>query len=190
MAYSFLKAQGETGAVASVSIDAAQKTIDSDNAAVSSLSVTDSTVTYQYTPNSLPLGADETYRSVERLLPITDELNRETIRVTGLKDGLYNIKMDGNVVMQATGVQLASGVNIADKQKNANQQIALTVLNFVKLHRRTMESYRNFVANEIQYISKYKLDAASNATLVSSAQAWIGGEPVPPRPTLKHYRNI
>ena len=40
-----------------------------------------------------------------------------------------------------------------------------------------MESYRNFVANEIQYISKYKLDAASNATLVSSAQAWIAANP-------------
>lgn len=177
MAYSFLKAQGETGEVASVSVDAAQKTIDSDNASVANLSVTDSTVTYQYTPNSLPLGADETYRSVEQLLPITDELNRETIRVAGLKDGLYNIKMNDRLVMQATGAQLASGVNIADKQKNANQQVALTVLNFVKLHRKTMESYRNFVANEIQYISKYKLDAASNATLVSSAQAWIAANP-------------
>lgn len=97
--------------------------------------------------------------------------------MAGLKDGLYNIKMNDRLVMQATGAQLASGVNIADKQKNANQQVALTVLNFVKLHRKTMESYRNFVANEIQYISKYKLDAASNATLVSSAQAWIAANP-------------
>lgn len=173
MMYSFLKAQGESGEVASVSVDTAQQSANTSNAAVSDLAVSDDKITFTYLPNSLPMGADAVYREAEKLIPLTEELNRETITVSGLRDGLYQITMNGKPVMQATGAQLQGGVNIADQQNNPNQQQALTVLSYVNKHRDTMMEYRNFVANEISYISKYSLDAQSNETLISSAQAWI-----------------
>ncbi len=173
MMYSFLKAQGESGEVASVSIDSMQQSANAANASVSDLAVAGDKITYTYVPQALPMGADAVYREAEKLIPLTEELNRETVAVSGLRNGLYEIKINGKSVMQATGAQLQSGVNIADRQNNPNQQQALTVLNYVNQHRDAMSKYRDFVANEINYISKYSLDAQSNETLISSAQAWI-----------------
>lgn len=146
---------------------------NTSNAAVSDLAVSDDKITFTYLPNSLPMGADAVYREAEKLIPLTEELNRETITVSGLRDGLYQITMNGKPVMQATGAQLQGGVNIADQQNNPNQQQALTVLSYVNKHRDTMMEYRNFVANEISYISKYSLDAQSNETLISSAAGMV-----------------
>lgn len=176
-AYSLLKAQGETGEVATVSVDVAGAKAEASHAAVSELNATAQGVSYRYAPESLPLGADDTYRNAELLFPITDELNRETVQVKGLNDGLYDIKMDGVTVMQATASQLANGVNIADKENNPGQMRALSILSFVEKHRSLMTLYRDFVSNEIKYISTYGLDATSNASLISSAQAWIAANP-------------
>ena len=177
MTYAFLRAQGESGEVASVAIDVAAQKADTSNAAVSELSASSNAVAYKYKANALPLGADSTYRAVEKLLPITDELNRETIKVSGLNDGVYDIKMDGTVVMQATAAQLAEGVNIADKKNNPAQQQSLKLLAITKQRRALEAGLRDFVGREIDYISKYKLNPTSKDTLISSAQSWIAANP-------------
>lgn len=177
MAYAFLKAQGESGEVATVNIDADKNSISSQTAAVSEFYADSSTVKYKYTANALPIGADEAYRKAEEIFPITQELNREIIRAHGLADGVYDIKIDGALIMRATADMLKKGVNIADKENNPGQRQALKVLGIGLRHSSDEQAYRYFIAEEISHIKKYALDSTSADTLISSAREWIGNNP-------------
>lgn len=173
MTYAFLKAQGESGEVATVDIDVSGQTHSASNATVENLSATNRAVFYEYTPASLPIAAEKVYREAEALFPVTDELNREIIRVKGLNKGNYDIKMDGTVVATVSAAQLEEGVNIADLENNPGQQQALKIHGLATEKLKAEAEYRTFVRLEIQKISNYGLDATSNATLISSAQSWI-----------------
>lgn len=134
MAYSFLKSQGESGLVASADIDAQNKTASAINAQVSNISADNSNISFTYKPKSLPLAADTYLRQTEQVIAINDELNREIIKVSGLQDGSYSIKMNSNTVMEnVSSDELSEGVNIADAQNNPNQQQALLVKGIINL---------------------------------------------------------
>lgn len=173
MTYAFLKAQGESGEVATVDIDVKTQRHSASNATVENLSATNQAIFYDYTPAALPIAAEKVYREAEALFPVTDELNREIIRVKGLDEGNYDIKMDGTVVAAVSAAQLEEGVNIADLENNPSQQQALKIHGLATEKLKAEAEYRTFVRLEIQKISNYGLDATSNATLISSAQSWI-----------------
>ena len=174
LTYSILKAQGESGEVATVSIDIPKKEAQTSRATVKDLVVAKDSVKYTYKADGLPLAADEQYRKAEELFPITDELNREIIKVTGLAKGNYEIKMDGKSVMVATAQQLAEGVNIADKENNPGQQQSLILAGLSNERYNKDISHRAFIRDvETSAISSYKLDATNNATLIASAEKWI-----------------
>lgn len=177
MTYAFLKAQGESGEVATVEIDAAESEYIASKAIVSDLVASEGGVSYTYKADSLPIGTDSIYRGAEKYFPITDELNREIIKVKGLAEGVYDIKMDGALVMSASADQLEKGVNIADKQNNPGQIQSLKISGLAEARHDLDTKYRNFIVNEKSYISTYKLDSTSAETLISSAQTWIDNNP-------------
>ena len=151
-----------------------KKEAQTSRATVKDLVVAKDSVKYTYKADGLPLAADEQYRKAEELFPITDELNREIIKVTGLAKGNYEIKMDGKSVMVATAQQLAEGVNIADKENNPGQQQSLILAGLSNERYNKDISHRAFVRDvETSAISSYKLDATNNATLIASAEKWI-----------------
>ena len=177
IAYAILKAQGLGGDVAGVKIDAAENTADASNASVKDLETTNASVSYTYKPNALPLAADSVYRQAETYFPVTEELNREIIQISGLEDGIYDIKMNGELVMRATAAQLADGVNIADKENNPGQQQALKAISAAQGRISVEAEYRTLQYNTQSYISSYGLDTSSNAALVQSAKDYITNNP-------------
>ncbi len=172
IAYSILKAQGMDKDVANVSIDAQSQTVNAYNAAVTNLTSTQNAVTYTYSPNALPIAADSLYRGGDELVPITNELNREIIKVTGLADGVYDIKLNGNVVMRATNAQLEEGINIADKKNNPGQQSALKALTAALQRIEHDTAHRTFHYNLLITVSEYGLNYSSNEALITSAQKY------------------
>ncbi len=172
--FAILKAQGESGEVASVNINAETQASSASNAAISGLSASANRVEYIYKPNSLPLAATAAYRTAETYFPITDELNREIIKVTGLDDGIYDIKIDGELVMQASAAQLCNGVNIADKENNPGMKQALIIDGIADTRRSKDAEYRDFISKESRsFIPKFGLDATNNQTLIASAESYI-----------------
>ncbi len=141
--YAFLKAQGETGEVATVDVDLTQDkpAITASNANVSGVSVSGKNISYIYKPNALPMAVDSVYRQAEYYIPLTEDLNREIIRVKGLESGIYDIKMNNVVVTSVSAEELEKGVNIADKEKNPGQQQALQVLGIA--NQRHAEEYKD-----------------------------------------------
>lgn len=174
IAYAILKAQGMDGDLANVTIDASEGTAATTRATVSNLSASSNSVSYKYSPMALPLGTDATYRSGDELVPITNEINREIIKVTGLDDGIYDIKMNGNVVMRASAEDLAKGVNIADKQNNPAMANALKGLGYARARIDTDSEYRTHQYEALKLLSSYQgLDTSSNEAFVASIKAYV-----------------
>ena len=48
-----------------------------------------------------------------KLAPILDDLNRDELKITGLKDGRYDVLIDGAVVATVVAAELAKGWNLA-----------------------------------------------------------------------------
>ncbi len=142
MAALILEATGEEGLIDEVKVnvtpnDPKNILIVTKNATISDTNVPESTAkgfSFKYAPKALPFPCVPEYKTVEMLYPLTEKLNREIIRVTGLPEGSYALKANDVEIATATAEELSNGVNIAilatPSQKKA--QDAATVMR--KLH--------------------------------------------------------
>ncbi len=128
MAWEFLKAQNASPVVASVKVDAAKGAVlEKDNCAIESLQAADGKVTFDYLPRSLPLPVNDEYRRGEKVIPVTESLNREILAIQGLAQGRYALLLDGQNAGEFTEEELAAGVNIATLETNPGQRRAKEV---------------------------------------------------------------
>lgn len=129
MGYEVVKQQGNNPIVAEVDIDALGETVSAENAKVTNFKASTTSVSYTYKANSLPVAYNTNYKKAESYnIPVTEDINREIIRVTGLEDGVYTIKMNGTALTKTyTAEELRNGVNIAIDSNNPGQKQALLV---------------------------------------------------------------
>jgi lysophospholipase L1-like esterase len=138
MAYLFLKAQGFAGReVSAMQVDAAKKKVtQSKYCSLSNLQVSPTTVSFDYLAASLPYPLDpvargwghkKSQRDAVKVIPFMEEMNRELLRVTGLK-GTYRLYIDDAAVGEWTGEQLAEGINLAAEPKTPQYRQALAVM--------------------------------------------------------------
>ena len=144
MAELIAKQQGFDKYVSNVEIDAANSVITTSHNAETYLNSANSTsVSYEYKANAIPFATNDSYNvasggdsSANKItggfvgINVTDELNNEIIKVTGLDDGEYTISFDGNIVTTVTSEELAEGVNIATLATNPGQEKAQNVLKY------------------------------------------------------------
>ena len=129
MTYLFLKAQGMSGVVATVDIDAPRaQVVTAERCTVSDLQ-RDPTgaLRFTYLAQSLPFPLPAEARQAAELVPFTAELNRELVRVQGLNPGSYEIVIDDQVVQTVTAAELQQGVNLAANPKTPQYKQALAV---------------------------------------------------------------
>lgn len=114
MTYWMLKAQGVSGTVSFVDINAASRLlVEAENCRVEDLHADAESVSFTYSAGALPFPVDHAAAVALEWVPFVDELNREIFKVAGLDDGEYVLKIDGNVIRTYTATELAHGVNIA-----------------------------------------------------------------------------
>lgn len=144
MAELIAKQQGFDKYVSNIEIDVDSNAIVTSHNAETTLNNANSTsVSYEYKANAVPFATNDSYNvasggdsSSNKVtggfvgINVTDELNNEIIKVTGLEDGEYTIAFDGNVVTTATSDELAEGVNIATLATNPGQKKAQNVLKY------------------------------------------------------------
>ena len=128
MAYEFLKAQNASPIVASVKVDAAKGAVlENANCEVGALQAADGKVSFDFLPRSLPLPVNDEYCRGEKVIPITELLNREMLTVQGLSPGRYAFLLDGQKAGEFPAEELAAGVNIATLEANPGQRRAKAV---------------------------------------------------------------
>jgi lysophospholipase L1-like esterase len=125
MAYLFLKAQGLSPRVAELEIDAMRKAIlRQDNCHVSGLSAQHGDICFTYLAKAIPFPVNAANEKALEIVPFTDDLNRETLKVFGLAEGTYELSIDGRPVLRTTAAALNSGINLATVRETPQHQQA------------------------------------------------------------------
>jgi lysophospholipase L1-like esterase len=112
MAAALLKALGAEGFVSSVTLDAGGAMSEAKGCKVDAVKAQDGTLAFDRLDECLPFPIPADARAVLPLDPTILELSRYTLKVTGLKDGAYQLKINGVPTAKLTARELSSGVNL------------------------------------------------------------------------------
>ena len=153
MAYQFIKQQDGNPIIAKVEIDAENGTKTAENADVNLTSVGDSKIVYEYLPKAIPFAYTTYYQALEGWdATITEDINQEIIKITGLSEGTYSIKIGENTLTKTyTALELADGINIAVDENNPAQIQSKAAYEKAKIKVTNESQYRNSAFSE-QYI--------------------------------------
>jgi len=138
MAYLFLKTQGlANNAVADININAADKKVSKAvNCQVTKVASNAKSISFSYLANSLPYPLDTIPRSwgnnkkqadALKVIPFNKEFNHEVLTVKNLKEGSYNLMIDGERMGSWSAAQFAAGVNLAEITTTPQYQQAIQV---------------------------------------------------------------
>lgn len=129
MTYEFLKAQGATNPVSDVAVSAKDGAVaKAVNAEVSGFARTADGCAFTVLARALPWPIQKDAEAALPLARILEDLNRETLAVTGLEKGArYALFIDGEEVGAWTAGELAFGVNLAMNPKTPQFRQAAAV---------------------------------------------------------------
>ena len=154
MAYLFLKAQGFVGKeVAEMEINANKKqAVKVENCTVSNIKKNGKDLSFDYLAEALPYPLDTIARGwgqkkgqaeATKVIPFMDEMNREVLKVTGLK-GDYKLLIDEEEIGIWSGDDLAKGINLAAESKTPQYQQALTVMHLNEYRWEIEKTFREY----------------------------------------------
>jgi hypothetical protein len=112
MAAALLKELGAEGFVSSATVDAAKLSADTKSCKITNVKATPSGVSFDRLDESLPFPIPDEARSVLRLYPTILDLSQYTLKVTGLKDGVYVLKVNGATIATLPAKEIEAGVNL------------------------------------------------------------------------------
>ncbi len=141
MAWLLLKAQGAPALVSAIEIDArAARVVAEKNAAVSDLAPAGGGLTFTVRAASLPYPFHRDALDALAWAPIREELNHESLRITGLPAGDYELHIDGVRIRAWSAGELAAGVDLAAETDTPQSRQAARVLGLVREWRDTVSS--------------------------------------------------
>ncbi|WP_348264167.1 GDSL-type esterase/lipase family protein [Telmatobacter sp. DSM 110680] len=118
MAEALLKGWHAPSMVSEIVVDAHAATVtQARNASVSEVAQTSGELKWTALEDALPLPLTRSNATTALLLDLTDieqQLNQETLRVTGLAAGRYTLSIDGEAVDTFSPEALEAGINLAD----------------------------------------------------------------------------
>lgn len=112
MAAALLKELGADGFVSMAEIDADGKVLATKGCQVNGLKVEDGKLTFDRLDECLPFPIPEEARGVLRLTPTILDMSKYMLKVAGLKEGNYLLKIDGIACATLTARELQAGVNL------------------------------------------------------------------------------
>jgi len=112
MAAALLKELGADGFVSSVTLEGGGKLAEAKGCKVDAIQAEGGTIAFDRLDERLPFPIPDDARAVLPLYPTILDLSQYMLRVTGLKDGNYTLKINGIVTATLTAKELAEGVNL------------------------------------------------------------------------------
>lgn len=167
MAYQFLKASGAPAYVSKILIDAKTKQcIDPVNCSVTIGSIKKNAVEFTALEKALPYPVKKEAAPALGLVPFTKDLNQEIFQVKNLKEGTYELFIDGTKVGSWQASELADGINLAENTLTPQYKHALEVMKACDNYRKAVMDLRSIAFIEYKSLRDYKGpdDAASKRT--------------------------
>ena len=149
MASLFLKNQGLAGKpIADVAVDAQNSKVEkSENSNVYLLDAKPEKVSFEYKAKSLPFPIDSTESTwgnpqklsdAFKVYPFTEEFNQEILQVKNLKQGNYQLVIDGEKIAEFSSDSLNKGINMALYPNTPQYKQAMNVM-FLNEQRKEIE---------------------------------------------------
>lgn len=178
MAFAVLTAQGVTPDVARLTVDAATGQAGPlVGCTLEGVTRDGGRLSFTCREQALPFVLPPAAAKALKLVPFTDQLNRELLTVTGLPAGNYTLSIDDTAVATCTAAELAAGVNLATNAKTPQYQQALAL---ARLHdqRNGLESNvfrcKAFVRHAL--LTKAKIDPADDAAVKQFLETRLAGK--------------
>ena len=148
----FIDQQINDSVIASVDIDASALTAETQSAVVTEITNINGTLSYTYAPESLPMYMTEEYVTCNDTykIPVTDSINREIIKVSGLSDGEYKIMFGEVEIGTYSASQLEKGVNVATVETNPGYIQSKEVYDLV-----AAKMAKDYILRDIAYVERY-----------------------------------
>ena len=134
IAVHILKGLGAGEQLAATHIDAQTLKVAAAGARAEQLQVKEGTISFDRTLSALPFpvvdstdGIPYRDRAVAFLLEVADDLNRDSLRVTGLPARAYALRIDDRLIAELSTDELADGVNLSQFFNTPDQDQAVTV---------------------------------------------------------------
>ncbi|PTX10508.1 endoglucanase [Pontibacter mucosus] len=159
MAYQFLKDTGAPRFVSEVSIERGRLK-RCKGCTVTELTATDSLLEFRYLAGSLPFPVPAEAAPALELVPFSQELNTESLRVSHLAPGTYALTIDGTFIRNYTDEELGRGVNLALEQRTPQYKQAVQVQAQASLYRSLQRKLRDIKRVEINYLPAELRDAS------------------------------
>jgi lysophospholipase L1-like esterase len=113
MAQAILKGLNFPSLVSSVEIDGAGgKLVKSEKCEVTEISTKDGGISFKRLDEALPFFPAEA-KAILKWTPVDQDLNVYTLKVSGLKEGRYEVRIDNIKIAEHSDAELAAGVNLA-----------------------------------------------------------------------------
>ncbi len=112
MAAALLKELGADGFVSSATLDSAAKVTEAKGCKMDAAKAEGEKIEFDRLDERLPFPIPDEARCVLPLCPAILELSQYTLKVTGLKDGNYVLKINGIATATLTAKELGEGVNL------------------------------------------------------------------------------
>ena len=112
MAAALLKALGADGFVSSLTLAADGNVVEAKGCKVDGLKAEAGRIEFDRLDERLPFPIPEDAQTVTAFYPTILDLSQYTLKVTGLKDGSYSMKINGIASATLTSKELANGVNL------------------------------------------------------------------------------
>lgn len=191
MAYLFLKAQGFAGKdVANMEINATKKkAVTSENCVLSNIKQIGSELSFDYLPEALPYPLDTIARGwgqkksqaeATKIVPFMEEMNREMLKVTGLK-GQYKLLIDDEEIGTWSAADLEKGINLAKETKTPQYQQALAVMHLNEFRWEIERTLRQYAWIQFSFFQQKGLLFANNRKAIEvmdenlEKNGWVKG---------------
>lgn len=135
MAYLFLRAQSAPAVISEVNVDLTSGVITGNNCRAGELSKKEGDVSFSVLANALPWPIPKEAKKALQWAPIEREINRETVKVSGLQKGIYTLMIDDVEVGRYTAAEFAGGISLGMNEKTPQYQQALKVVELTEKKR-------------------------------------------------------
>jgi lysophospholipase L1-like esterase len=113
MAHTILTGLHAPAVVSTVQVEVPNAAVGAENCEVRNASWKDDRLTFERVDRALPMPVLKEWRELLPYVNRLDDLNRYGLKVTGLKEGKYELRIDDTAVGAYSAEELAAGVNVA-----------------------------------------------------------------------------
>lgn len=159
MAYQILASLEKHSFVSKIEIDLSDKSKSSfENCKVSQLSLTRDGIRFECGEFALPYSFTKATADALKYVPFEETLNQQTLKVSNLEKGDYNLIIADELIGSYSARQLCEGIDIANNYKTPQYKQAEKVRELCAEYGKTNKRLRSVAFVKCGYLEEYKGD--------------------------------